>query len=360
MYLPLSEQLSVLPNQKDFSIDTSLFVEIPSSKLLIPPYYISILLNDDSDIYRKYHKVNLVSYPIEFEGYILITQPSENEIEIQRYSSKKINTVNKKLFGNYSLSVVDNINNMCIINESKTNKTYALSTNDLDIKWQLDAQLPYPEIHQMNVDNNLIYISSDIGRLFGVLSSDGTTKFITDVMPDTIPINIGISDDYIINDYSLRNPGSNGWQSYYRTTGEKLSRYSHNFETKGIFTENNQAIIFCNGDPSFIFYFDIMQNKIISEIELHNTKFDRIFKISEWEYGFSYGNKIFIVNIKNSSLRLLHELSSPVIDIKYEHLSQRIIVASGNYIHSLSYDGQNTDSLLQVNNLNAIELVYNR
>ncbi len=357
--IPLTQSNIYYPDDVIYNANSSLIFDTTglNNQILVPPYYFKIRIETNDNSFFFYRKVNLIPRDKEYIGFVTISQQSYNSMIVELYDEKNMLTKSIELDGEFSDSEISNEGEL-FVSANYENKTYAISLNDEEITWEINGQLPYPEINKLKLVDNIIYQSEGIGRIIGIQKNTGVIKLTSLVHADTVPKLLGISDNYIISDYTLRNNNKAGWYSYYKPSGNRYSRFEHDFITKAIFTNNDKALIFCNSiDKAHVIDFDIVTNMIISNNELPGVIIDHTCRVN---------NNLFIITKENTVYQyesgsfpvMIYMAANPIIDIKYNDTASSLFLLHNNSVTIINLNGDVIEKKSLNNNLVSIELLY--
>ena len=356
--VPVSIPSSYTPNSKEFEISDHIIIETVAQEALIPPYYVNILVDNGEYSFHFFSQVSLIPKDMFFAGYKAFNQSNNNSIVVEHYNTDGSIIGDNEIQGLFVDSEVSNIYGLYYVATENPEKIQAFDIESNNLIWEKEGILPYPEINKLKIRGNLIYQSMNIGRITGMLLSDGTNKVITPTLPDTTPHNLCITDNFIFSDFILRNNSKRGFYSFYASTGDRFARFIKDFETKAIYENDDIPIIFGNSNSAHILDFDIVNGQILKEYKLSDYYFDKVCQIDIDTYIFSDGAKVAIFDRSAGMAETIYILDNYVSDIKYEYLSQNIYLSNENGLYVITRNGTEVWSMNSDNNLIAIELLY--
>ncbi len=360
--ISISQQIFLSPSSNYLTIDTSLTIEILSSETMQPPYYVHIVVGDLIEDNHYYREIVLHNGQLDFLGYFFISKHGVNTQNICYYNSLFQNEYSFETMGNYNASGISTYSSSLVISSSIPDLTIAYNSLDGNISWIKEPQLPYPKFNKIAVDNNIVYISTEIGRIIGLDSREGTQVFSTPVLPDSVPYNICLTKDFLISNFTLRNSDSKLWTIFYKQTGNKYQIFETNFETVNLYSYSNEnkIIAFCNSnlDGSIITY-DIANNNIEETITIDNISIDNSCKIDNNNYLFSSNNFLFHADIHNKTSIKIASADDNIIDLKFNYINNQIILVYSSKVEILSYPQLTIVKSINSNYLmEEIELLY--
>lgn len=359
--IPISDQISMFPSDYDLSINQLIYIDYLNEAVMVPPYYLSIIINSNDGTFRKYVQVSFEQIESPLNGYVLADQLNYGEFILKKCDKKNEVVHEQNIDGVFSNIEYVTSGNLLFISESLNNKVYALSAINFETLWETEPQLPYPEIYDLTLDENILYYTSGIGRIVGKNTSDGVTKITTTTTPDTIPNIVGISDEYLVTDFTLRNPGTKGWYTYYKATGARYLRYLHNYETVEIIPCNSKFVIFCNGGSSSkIVIFKPAQNEITGIVNVMESPIGSACTTTSDSFLFSVNGDLFIFYLSSESYSKILSLGEQILDIKFDNFSSIIYLVTQESLYISDLNGNNTNIITAGNNLKSIELIYGR
>lgn len=358
---PLSEIEYIHPSGETFSGKVNLFLSNLPTTTQKEPYYIHIVTDDGNNTNHDYLEIKLINSEIKFQGYAIIEKKQVNSFEIGLFDNKFQNTVNVMMDGTFSGIESSQITGSLYVTTEIPELATAIDFYSGETIWQNEAQLPYPEFTGLKTDETTLYLSTAIGRIIGVTEDYGSQIFHTNILPDTIPHNIAITENYLLADHTLRTSGKKVWVSFYKATGSKYQIFLTNYNTVNIFSiTDNKAIIFANSDNSAeIITFDIESNLSENQISAASQRISKVCKIDNNNYLFSDNKSIYTLNIESNSYNWYYDSSDSIIDLKFEPISQTVYILTSTNIQKIHYpEYLFFETFYNANNLIALELIY--
>ncbi len=215
---------------------------------------------------------------------------------------------------------------------------------------------------RVGFNNNITYVSTEIGRIIGLAHETGNQIFTTPVLTDSVPFNICLTKDYLISDIRLRNSNSKAWVVYYKQTGAKHEVTTTNFETTKLYgdSKSNTMIAFCNiNNVGEIITYNATNGSIENRLKADNIKINQSCKIDEYNFIFSSNKLLFHVDIQNNTMNQIAVADDDILDIEFDIINNKIILVYSNKAEVLSYPSLTiTKTIESDNELNGIELLY--
>jgi outer membrane protein assembly factor BamB len=292
----------------------------------------------------------------------LISKDGINTLSVNYFNDQYQKIYRSVISGNYIGSDISNNANMLYLSTNTPDMVRAVDCKNGEIVWIKEPQLPYPEFNSILVNNNLVYLSTDIGRIIGLTIDNGIQVFNTPVLPDSAPTNICITDDYLIADTRLRNSGATIWTTYYKQTGSKYQLFPTDYETTTIYDleDNNRVIAFCNNNlTGQIINFNIKNNTIENRLVTTNIEIQKSCKIDETNFLFSSGNELFHFDQKNQLYVKILDTDDIIYDIKFDYINSQLFIIYLYKAEIVSYPGlaiiETIETLMQIKKA---ELLY--
>jgi len=338
--IPVSEQVFLYPDGNTFNDEINLFLTLLTDNILLPPYYVHIVVSDFSNDYHTYLEVELSNRNMKYEGCFLIGKSGVDILNINYYNAEFQNELVKETSGNYAGSNISTNADMLYLITHTPDLVKAFNGKNGELMWTQNPQLPYPEFNSTLVDDNIVYFSTAIGRIIGLTTVDGIQVFTTPVLPDSIPMNICSTTDYLVTDTKLRNSNSKIWISYYKQTGKKYQMFPVDYETVDLYGfENENAItVMCNTNSNGkIIRYNVYENNIEESVTVENNKIQQTCKIDENNFLFSSDKSIFHFNWENSSYEKVANMDEAIVDIKFDVVNMRLFVIHDSKAQIYSY-----------------------
>ncbi len=360
--IPISDQEFINPEDNTFDGTINFSMDALPESVTVPPYYIHIAVSDLSQIYHTYMKIELSNREMKYEGCFLIAKSGIDMLNINYFDTQYTQNFITEISGKYTDSDISYNSNMLYLLTDLPDKARAIDYESGELIWTKDPQLPYPEFNRALVDKNIVYFSTGIGQIIGLTIEDGIQVFTTTVLPDSIPVNICVTSEYLVADTRLRNSVSYVWVSYYKQTGSRYQLFPTNYETVAMFglESENRVIIFCNGNSNgHIITFNAEHNIVESNVTTNTTGIQQSCKIDNNNFLFSTDNMIFHFNMQSQSYVKITETDNIIVDINFDNVNNRIFVAHQNKVEVFSYPELNNVGIIETSNpLKGIELKY--
>ncbi len=360
-YIPLTQHEFIYPSENNFKGKVKLALGTLSNSIKKPPYYIHITVGDLNDIHQEYLKVDLKNSELKNKGFCLVVDKGVDVLELCYYNSEANLQFTSTIEGNYEYSESSITSGSIIIATSLPHLCRSFDFMNGELKWKDEPQLPYPEYTGIKVDEDLVYLSTSIGRIIGLRAVGGLKAFTTKVLPDSIPNNICVTSKYLIADFTPRNSGMNSWVSYHKQTGSKFQVFQTNLETIDIQSiDNSKVLFFCNDlSKGVIITFDIESNLIEQTVSAPDILVHHISRIDNNNFILSDERSILVFNQHNNSFTKILETEFDIIDMKYDTISNQINLAYNNMTEIISYPNLIiTSTILSDYSIQAMELVH--
>lgn len=340
--IPVSDQVFLYPNSSIFNNKVDIYLNVVTDNFMLKPYYIHIVVSDFTEVHHTYLEIELSNRDKEYKGCFLIGKSGVDMLSINYYNEVFQSEIIKETSGNYSGSDISSAASMLYLITQTPDLARAFNGENGELIWTQNPQLPYPEFNSILVDENIVYFSTAIGRIIGLTIDEGIQVFTTLVLPDSIPMNICSTTDYLVTDTKLRNSNSKIWISYYKQTGYKYQVFPVDYETVDLYGfENENAItVFCNDSSNGkIIRYNVYGNNIEENITIVDNKIQQTCKIDENNFLFSSGKAIFHFNWQNKSYIKVGEMADIIIDIKYDIVNNRLFVIHDSKAQIYTYPG---------------------
>jgi hypothetical protein len=358
----ISEQYFLYPESNYYKGDIEVDVGIIPNEMLSTNYYVHIAVSDFNEVNHTYLEIDLANTNSDFKGCFIIGKHQIDRLNIDFYNSMFEKEYTFEINGNYSDSDISEKSNMLVVATSTPDNVRGFDCANGELKWKIDPQLPYPEFNKVVADNNLVYLSTEIGRIMGVTSDEGSQIYNTTILRDSIPLNICVTNDYIIADYRLRNSNSKLWASFYKNTGSKFNVTTTNIETIDLYgyAAENKMVAFCSNNSSGeIITFDISTNNIENRTIINNTEIVNSCKIDNNNYLFSSSRSLYHFDWQNKSVTYITELEDDIIDLKYDFVYKKVFIAHTDRLVIYTYPELIYSNTIEIPYfINAVELLY--
>lgn len=344
LMIPVSNQEFIYPDSSSYNGTISFILNALTDEVNHKPFYIHIVISDFTKTTHTYQEVELLNREMKYEGCYLLAKSGVDNLNISYYNSNFQKIFETDINGNYTDSEICNSDNLLILITNTPDKAVSLDCENGELVWAQDPQLPYPEFNKIYHESNIVYLSTAIGRIIGLTPADGIQTFTTLVLPDSIPLNICGTEDFLFTDMIMRHSNSKVWTTYYKETGSKHQVYQTSLETVNMYglDNGNRIILFCNTAISGqVVDFNAENNTIDSQVSLDVSKINLTCKIDQTDYLFTSGNTLFHYNTQSQTSVKLAESNDNIIDIEFDIAGNRLFVAHRNEIEIFSFPDMN-------------------
>lgn len=358
----VSDHDFLYPESNEYHGDVDLPLSTLPEAISLPPYYVHVVVSDFSEINHTYLEIELMNGKLKYKGCFLIERPGIDMLNINYFNAQHQKGFSTGASGNYSGSGISANADMLYLITGTPHLARAFHCENGELAWTKDPQLPYPEFNRVLAYNNIVYFSTGIGRIIGLTGDEGTQVFTTPVLPDSIPVNMCTTANYLVADFKSRNSNSKLWVTFYKQTGSKCHVFPTNYETIALhgLEHGNKLVAFCNdGSTGQIITFDAENNIIENKVTINNNVIQQSCKIGENDFLFSTDNKIFRFNGQDQSYAKITETTEIIVDMKFDHADSRLFVVHPNKAVILSYPGLNEITTIETPcSLKGVELKF--
>jgi len=360
--IPISDQEFIYTEDDANDYTIYLPISILPQNVSVPPYYVQVTISSFSQINHTYQEISLLNSEVKYKGCFLIGNTGINTLSIAYFNDQYRKIYSTELSGNYLSSDISIDANLLYLITNTPDRVRAIDSDNGEVAWIKEPQLPYPEFNKILVNNNIVYLSTNIGRIIGLTADNGIQIFNTPILADSTPYNLCITEDYLIADTRLRNSGSTIWATYYKQTGNKYQIFPTNYETLAIYSleSKNRIVAFCNNNSTGqIISFNVKTNNIENSLIVTNIEIQQSYKIDENNFLFSSENKLFHFDQQNQSYAKILETEDIIYDLKFDFINSYLFVTQSNKTEIYSYPGliniETIETLYQIEN---VELLY--
>lgn len=359
---PLSEQSFIYPIGTTYQGNVQLELNIIPDIIMKLPYYVHIVVSDFYQLHHYYLEIELKNSDKFFKGFFLIDESSINRLTINHYDSLAEKMFDTIINGDFIDSDISSSSELLYINTTTPDLSRSFNVENGNLEWTQMPQLPYPEFTGITVDDNMIYLSTAIGRIIGLTTNDGLQVFTTLVLPDTIPNNVCVTNKYLLADFTLRHSQKQVWVSYYKQTGSKYQVFPTDYETENMYYNDvsDKMILFCNKqNTGQVITFDIETNLTLGEPIIFDNNINYSCRIDNDKYLFSSEKSIYLFNYSYSSFVKVYQTNQDIVDLDFDDLSNKVFIVQSQKLEIISYPDFNyITSVDSENILKSIELLY--
>jgi len=359
---PISEQNFIYPVGITYQGNVQLELSIIPEIIMKSPYFVHIVVSDFNQLHHYYLEIDIKNSDKVYKGFFLIDESSINRLTINYYDSLAEKVFDTIINGDFSDSDISSSSELLYINTTTPDLSRSFNIKNGNLEWTQMPQLPYPEFTGITVDDNMVYLSTAIGRIIGLTTNDGLQVFTTLVLPDTIPHNVCVTNNYLLADFTLRHSQKQVWVSYYKQTGSKYQVFPTDYKTENMYYNDvsDKMILFCNKqNTGQVITFDIVTNITLGEPIIFDNNINHSCRIDNDKYLFSSEKSIYLFNYSYNSFVKVYQTNQDIVDLDFDVLSNKVFVVQSQKLEIITYPDFNyITSIESENTLKSIELLY--
>ncbi len=359
--IPVSGQIFIEPDSNIYNGTVLLPINHLITKDLQPPYYVHIVVDNYSQESSAFREIELRNADNHTSGYIIISKSNIDKINVNYFNDTFDFESSVAMDGNFRDSDISSSSEIICITTTIPDKAIALNSIVGNVIWENNPQLPYPKFNKVLIDNNITYISTRIGRIIGIDNIGGNQIFSTPVLPDSIPNNICVTNNYLFSDFSLRNGNSTLWTVFYKQTGAKYKVILNQVSTLSMYSIDNKDDIICFANTETagqILYFSFSDNDF-TIIKFVDDTIVKTCKISNNTFLYTSGSGLWQYSYNNNSVTKLIDIDDSLVEIKYNSVTDEILLVYPSKIMIYSFpDMLHIKNIELESAISAVEIKY--
>jgi len=323
-----SKMLYPEPGESDFEVDL-LVDQIPED--LVGPTYLHVKAENSNGIAHEFLSIRLENPELVSKGFYLITRPGIQQTKVQFYDSL-FSAENFLLlsseFNKAAFSIKDD---MLYVSVKSPDKLEAYRHQNSELAWMQQAQMPFPEFFSLNLIGRIIYTGTGNGQIWGFRTDNGSEQFISPLVFDSVPGEIGVFEDYIVADYKSLISPDRGWIIFYKQTAAVFQKHSSQLSVSAFYPalSKNYAVVFGNiGSLGVIQFYDIENNKIKGSLNFATGIITASCQMEAGYFLIAVGKEIWRFNEQQQSVEFLQQSLENVVGLQYDMVSKYIYVAT--------------------------------
>lgn len=328
--IPLSVPVFLYPDADEFNFEVELqvdFFDVEANE----DTYLHIKAENRSGISHEFVKLDFFMPDVIFKGFYLISRPSVSQTKVQFYDTAFVATDYMQLPYEYVDVGVSYLDDMLLILTKSPDRLQAFRFPEVEPRWQVTADLPNPAMYSLNLNDGIIYTSTGNGQLVGYRTDNGHQQFNSHLVFDSVPQQIGVTEDYVIADYrSLVSP-ERSWMVFYKSTAGFVHQHANQLVVHDFYPalSKNNLLAFGNiGQLGVIQFFDVEQNNNLISFNFTTGRVGASCKMEQGFFLVAVGKEIWEFNEMQQSAILLTQTTEDVIDLQYDLASQQIYIVS--------------------------------
>lgn len=357
--IPISVPVFLYPEADEFDFEVLLNLDqLPEGTI---ETYLYIKAENSSGVAKEFLSLQFNGPNLISKGFYLITSPTLNQTNIQYFDTafSCINFIDlPKEFNDASVSSEED---MLFISTKTPDKLQAFHHQDSELVWEKEAQMPIPKLFSLNLSDPIIYTGTANGRILGFRTNNGIEQFISELVFDSVPGEIGVFTDYVIADYKSLTGPERGWLVFYKETAALFQKHSSQINVHAFYPAltKNHAVVFGNiGSLGVIQFYDVDNNDI--QISL-NFATGIITASCQMEPGFfliAVGKDIWQFKEQQQNITLVQHTEEEVVDLQYDPVEKRIYIATEHQL--LVYNATGDTLLSAIDSVNSIQKILLR
>lgn len=308
------------------------------------PFYFHVAVHDGTSTHHQYTEIDLVNtVSQQVIGFYLLSRPGVNRTQVEYYDLDFSSLLIDEITGDFiDAGVYDQERCLYVTTANQS----VLSAYQFDeegqpgLKWQHFPELPYAEINDLYLDQNMLFAASANGTIDGFDLLTGVKKVSTDIAMDSLPLRIGASAKHIIGDFYSRKAYKNALQSFHRETGYFIGRMDIYFSVLDFYAaaDEDSFYLFGNTPSNGLFArYHVPTNATFQLVEFTAGVITGSERLSQNEYIVCTSDQIYRFTIEDGQLTLLKDLPATALDIALDGLTDRLYIVYDQSIVIYAY-----------------------
>lgn len=346
-----------IDNQTEYIFDINSVVydnDIPTGN-----YYIKATAYNTENVSSDFVKVYVNEAPLELEKIVVSTLEASGLLSVKTLD-KNYNTEHIMDYeGDFVGSAIYSPGRQFFIALNDPSYTYSLDLSTGLTNWSEQAHQPYPLFTDLLLHENIIYLSTENGEIYG-MDVNQNPKFNILTNPDTVPEKIFVFNNFLISDSRKRLGSSHHIMVYYRETGVFIHRKLIQDSVLGFYALYEEQLLCFSGSTHGGTFRYTPSSNIISEQNQFDFRINYIARIDETHFLLATDKKVYLYEPEG---HLIYPVisQSGIKQITFEPLQQRIILATDDRIQVLGYPSFEVVVDLEWNSkVKKIDFLYNK
>ena len=327
------------PGETDFEVDLKIdrVLDNPDG-----PNYLHIKAENSEGLSHEFLSIRFENPELVSKGFYLITRPGIQQTKVQFYDSQ-LSSENFLLlsseFNKAAFSIKDDL--LCVSLKTP-DRMEAYRHENSELVWMQQAQMPFPEFFSLNLSDPIIYTGTGNGRIWGFRTDNGNEQFISPLVFDSVPGEIGVFEDYVVADYKSLIGPERGWIIFYKKTAAVFQKHTSQLSVHAFYPalSKNHALIFGNiGSLGVIQLYDIENNDELISLNFTTGIITATCQMERGFYLIAVGKDIWEFNEQQQSIKFIQQATEDVIDLQYDIVSRQIYVAKEQHLSVYNASG---------------------
>jgi len=344
--VPLSVTVFLYPDADEFDFDTDLqidYFDVEANENT----YLHVKAENSAGVSHDFVKLDFSMPDIVFKGFYLLSRPTVSQTKVKFYDMTFVSANYLTLPYEFTDVEVLSIDEILLILTKSPDQLQAFYFPNTEAAWGVKADLPVPEMYRLNLSDGIIYTSTGNGQVLGYRADNGQQQFISHLVFDSVPGQIGVTADYVVADYQSLIGPERAWMVFYRTTAGLVHQYASQLVVHDFYPalSKNNLLAFGNiGQLGVIQFYDVEQNNNLISLNFETGTIGASCMLEEGFFLVAVGNEIWKFDESQQNATLLRQTDEDVIDLQYDKVAQQIYVA---YEYSLDIYNASADTIIK-------------
>jgi len=294
------------------------------------PFYLYVKAENKAGLGSGFVQLQLETPKLISKGFYLVTRPGLKQTKVLYFDTTFASSGFLDLSNEFNDAAVSAQDDMFYISTKSPDKLQAYRHGNSELAWQKAAEQPIPVLYDLKLSDPLIYSGTGNGRVWAYRTDNGNEQFISSLVFDSVPGQIGVLQDYVVADYQSLIGPERGWLIFYKETAALYQKHSSQMSVHAFYpaTTKNHAIVFGNiGSLGVIQLYDIENNKNLLSLNFTTGTITASCQMEAGIFLIAVGKDIWLFNEYGPSVELLHQTMEDIVDLQYDIVSKRIYVA---------------------------------
>ncbi|MCF6171856.1 MAG: hypothetical protein L3J66_12835 [Bacteroidales bacterium] len=333
--VPMTTPVFLYPAAGEFDFEVDVYIgKLPEGTS--GPYYLRVKAENGGAARNDFVQLRFSGPELVSKGFYLVTRPGVSTTRVLFFDTAFGSSVFIDLPNAFNSAAVSQLDDQLYLSTKSPDRLRAFRFPTGETAWEKEAQMPFPEYFDLKLTDQLIYIGSGNGRIWGFRADNGKEQFVSPLVYDSVPGQIGIFEDFVVADYrSLVGP-ERGWLIFYKETAALVRKHSSQLSVQAFYPalSKNEALVLGNiGNLGVVQFYDIENNDILLSLNFATGIISASCPMETGSYLIAVGKDVWQFNETQKGLKLLRQTTDEVVDLKYDQASRQIYLATANRLN---------------------------
>ncbi len=312
--------------------------------------YLRVKVDNNGAESSEFMQLQVENPVLQSLGFYLIGRHGPGETRVQYYDTTDQASDFLNLSGEFNDAVFSVDKDMLFISTRNPDKLQAFTHQSSQSVWEFQGQMPFTQLYDLALSDNIVYTGTGNGQVIGFLADNGNEQFVSPLVFDSVPGQIGVFSDYLMSAYTSLIGPEKAWMIFYKQTAAVVRRHTSPLSVHAFYPSQvkNQALVFGNINTlGVIQFYDVENDNVLLSLNFTTGIIGASCPMEDGLYLIAVGKKIWLFNELEQNVKLLLKVQEEVFDLQYDMASSLIYVLQNQQVSVYDAGGDTLITELQ-------------